>query len=99
MDQEPGTNPETASMDEHALWLAFTGDPHKLMKPMRLVFTRMAVDEMTEYPCLALHDVSIHPPQWDMNFDALIFYVLEDSWIWLVLKYPELATLRYDAKT
>ena len=66
---------------------------------MRVVFTRMAVDEMTEYPFLALHDVSIHPPCWDQSFDVLVFYILEPSWIWLLLKYPELATLRHDPKT
>ena len=82
-------------MDQHTLWLAFTGDPTLPMTPMRVVFTRTAVDQMTEYPFLALHDVSIHPPTWDQNFDALIFYVLEESWIWLLLKHPELARLRW----
>lgn len=65
------------------------------MKPMRVVFTRESVNEMSELPFLALHDVVIHPVQWDINSDALIFYLLEDSWIWLVLKWPELARLRW----
>ena len=65
------------------------------MKPMRVVFTRASIDEMTEYPFLALHDVSIHPATWDINFDVLIFYILEPSWIWLLLKYPELSRLRW----
>ena len=91
--------PQCTHHDEHELWLAVVCDNSQPMKPMRVVFTRMAVDEMTEYPFLALHDVSIHPATWDINFDALIFYVLEPSWIWLVLKYPELARLRYDSKT
>jgi hypothetical protein len=82
-------------MDEHANWLALAGDSMQPMKPMRVVFTRHSVDQMTELPFLALHDVSIHPVQWDINFDALIFYLLEDSWIWLLLKWPELAQLRW----
>ena len=82
-------------MDEHTLWLALAGGTSQPMKPMRLVFTRESVDQMTEYPFLALHDVSIHPASWDQNFDVLIFYVLEESWIWLLLKHPELARLRW----
>ena len=82
-------------MDEHTLWLILAGDSAQPMKPMRVIFTRMGVDQMTEYPFLALHDVSIHPATWDQNLDVLIFYVLEESWIWLVLKWPELAGLRW----
>lgn len=86
-------------MDEHALWLAFAGDTTQPMKPMRVVFTRQRVEEMSEYPFLALHEVSIHPPQWDQSFDVLVFYLLEESWIWLVLKWPELARLRWHPGT
>ena len=62
---------------------------------MRVVFTRQAVDEMNEYSFLDLHDVSLLPVQWDQNFDALVFVLLEESWIWLLLKHPELARLRW----
>ena len=78
--------------EQHALWLASSSQP---MTPMRIVFGRDAVDQMTEYPFLALHDVSIHPPVWDQNFDVLVFYIMEPSWIWLLLKWPELAGLRW----
>lgn len=76
-------------------WLEATSGPKGQVTPIKVVFTRESVDKMSEYSFLALHDVSLHPPSWDMNFDALIFYLLEESWIWLVLKWPELAELRY----
>jgi len=82
-------------MDDHAKWLELTSHTGLVTRPMRVVFTRQAVDQMTEYSFLDLHDVVIHPVHWDTNFDALIFYLLEDSWCWLVLKHPELAQLRW----
>ncbi len=82
-------------MDEHSKWLDATGHPAPVTHAMRVVFTRQAVDEMNEYSFLDLHDVSIVPVQWDQNFDALVFVLLEESWIWLLLKHPELAQLRW----
>jgi len=63
--------------------------------PMSVVFTRHSVDQMGEQPFLDLHEVSIHRNVWDMNSDTLIFYITEESWIWLLLKHPELARLRW----
>jgi len=63
--------------------------------PMSVVFTRVAINEMGAEPFMALIDASIHRDVWDMNSDSLIFYVTEESWIWLLLRYPELARLRH----
>ena len=61
---------------------------------MSVVFTRQAINEMGEKPFVDLHDSSIHTNFWDMNSDCLVFYITEESWIWLLLKHPELAVLR-----
>lgn len=62
-----------------------------------VVFTRQAIDRMTELPYLELNDLSLHRSFWDMNLDTLTFYLSEESWVWLLLKYPELAQLRHVA--
>lgn len=62
--------------------------------PMSAVFTRQAINEMGVTPFMDLVAASIHRDFWDMNSDCLIFYITEESWIWLLLKYPELAVLR-----
>ena len=82
-------------MDEHSKWLELASHTGLVTKPMRVVFTRQAVDEMNEYSFLDLHDVALLPVQWDQNFDALVFVLLEESWIWLLLKHPELAGLQW----
>ena len=62
---------------------------------MSVVFTRVAINEMGEQPFLDLHEASIHRDFWDMNSDTLVFYITEESWIWLLLKHPELAGSRW----
>jgi hypothetical protein len=62
--------------------------------PIGVVFTRESINVMGEIPFLELIDCSVHRDFWDMNSDCLIFYITEESWIWLLLKYPELAVLR-----
>jgi len=63
--------------------------------PMSVVFTRQAINEMGVTPFMALIEASIHRDVWDMNTDTLIFYITEESWIWLLLKHPELAGSRW----
>ena len=62
--------------------------------PIGVVFTRESINVMGEQPFMDLIDASVHRDFWDMNSDCLIFYITEESWIWLLLKYPELAVLR-----
>ena len=82
-------------MDEHTQWLELASNPGRMIRPVRVVFTREAINVMGEIPFLDLHDVALLPVQWDVNFDALVFALLEDSWVWLLLKHPELAELRW----
>jgi hypothetical protein len=63
--------------------------------PMSVVFTRVAINEMGAEPFMGLIAASIHRDVWDMNSDSLIFYITEESWIWLLLKHPELARSRW----
>jgi hypothetical protein len=63
--------------------------------PMSVVFTRVAINEMGVTPFMDLITASIHRDVWDMNSDTLIFYITEESWIWLLLKHPELAGSRW----
>jgi len=62
---------------------------------MSVVFTRVAINEMGVTPFMDLIEASIHRDVWDMNSDTLIFYITEESWIWLLLKHPELARPRW----
>ena len=63
--------------------------------PMSVVFTRQAINEMGVTPFMDLIAASTHRDVWDMNTDTLIFYITEESWIWLLLKHPELAQSRH----
>jgi hypothetical protein len=63
--------------------------------PMSVVFTRQVINEMGVTPFMDLIAASIHRDVWDMNSDTLIFYLTEESWIWLLLKHPELSRSRW----
>lgn len=63
--------------------------------PMSAVFTRQAINEMGVTPFMDLIAASTHRDVWDMNTDTLIFYITEESWIWLLLKHPELSRSRW----
>lgn len=42
-----------------------------------------------------LHDFSITQVEWNQNLDTLVFSFTENTWLYLVLKYPELAQRVY----
>jgi hypothetical protein len=54
-------------------------------------FTRSNISEMTPEAFLALHEFAITQAEWNQNRDSLVFAFTENTWLFLVLKYPELA--------
>ena len=40
---------------------------------------------------MALHEFSVGQAEWNQHQDSLVFAFTENAWLYLVLKYPELA--------
>ena len=53
-------------------------------------FTREKINDMGEEPFMDLHRMSMTQVIWDQHKDTLVFYFTENSWIYLILKHPEL---------
>jgi len=54
-------------------------------------FTRSNITEMTPESFMALHEFSVSQAEWNQHHDSLVFAFTENAWLYLVLKYPELA--------
>ena len=59
-------------------------------------FTRSAISEMSEYPFVAMHERSLQQVEWDQYTDTLNFVFVDQDWLILILKYPELAGAHID---
>jgi hypothetical protein len=54
-------------------------------------FARCNITDMMPESFLALHEFAITQAEWNQNRDSLVFAFTENTWLYLVLKYPELA--------
>jgi hypothetical protein len=54
-------------------------------------FTRSNISEMMPEAFMALHEFSVGQAEWNQHQDSLVFAFTENAWLYLVLKYPELA--------
>jgi hypothetical protein len=54
-------------------------------------FTRSNISEMMPESFMACHEFSVSQAEWNQHRDSLVFAFTENAWLYLVLKYPELA--------
>lgn len=51
---------------------------------------------MGEYPFVAMHERSLQQVEWDQYTDTLNFVFVDQDWLMLILKFPELAGSHID---
>jgi hypothetical protein len=54
-------------------------------------FARCNITDMMPEAFMALHEFSVSQAEWNQHRDSLVFAFTENAWLYLVLKYPELA--------